>query len=118
MNTAAAPDQAPSLNRMVLTAQLVERGAVRYTPAGLPALDLVLQHQSTVTEDGQPRKVSLEIKALAIGAITRPAMALALGSLSDFAGFLASARNGRGLLFHITSLSPCAHPPSASAPTA
>ncbi len=106
------------MNRLVLSAQLVERGAVRYTPAGLPAIDCRLQHESTVTEDGQPRKVSLEIKALAIGAITRPAMALALGSLSDFAGFLASARNGRGLLFHITSLSPCAHPPSASAPTA
>ena len=79
---------------------------MRYTPAGLPALDVVLQHRSTVTEDGQPRQVSLEIKALAIGAITRPIGALALGSFGDFAGFLASARNGRGLLFHITALSP------------
>ena len=30
------------MNRLVLTAQLVERGAMRYTPAGLPALDLSL----------------------------------------------------------------------------
>ncbi|MEO8805817.1 MAG: primosomal replication protein N, partial [Burkholderiaceae bacterium] len=28
------------MNRLVLTAQLLERGALRYTPAGLPALDL------------------------------------------------------------------------------
>ncbi len=89
---------------MVLTARLVERGALRYTPAGLPALDLKLQHESVATEDGQSRKVSLEIKALGVGAITQPLGALALGSPGDFAGFLATTRNGRGLLFHITSL--------------
>jgi len=88
----------------VLTAQLVERGAVRYTPAGLPALDMVLRHASTVTEDGLPRQVSLEIKAVAIGLITRSLGALPLGSNGTFAGFLAAARNGRGLLFHITTV--------------
>jgi hypothetical protein len=36
--------------------------APRYTPAGLPALDLVLKHESTVSEDGQPRKVSMEMR--------------------------------------------------------
>ncbi len=94
------------MNRMVLSAQLLERGVVRYTPAGLPVIDCRLQHESTVTEDGQPRKVSVEIKALAIGAISRPLGALTLGSSGLFAGFLASARNGRGLLFHITELTP------------
>lgn len=89
---------------MVLTARLVERGALRYTPAGLPALDLKLHHESVASEDGQPRKVSLEIKALGVGAITQSLGALALGSPGDFAGFLATTRNGRGLLFHITSL--------------
>ena len=94
------------MNRLVLTAQLVERGAMRYTPAGLPALDLKLQHESTVTEDGSPRQVSMEIKALGIGAITQHLSALALGSSGTFAGFLATARNGRGLLFHVTALDP------------
>lgn len=92
------------MNRLVLSAKLVERGATRYTPAGLPALDLKLEHESTVSEDGQPRKVSMEIKALGIGAITQHLGALALGSEGLYAGFLASARNGRGLLFHVTAL--------------
>jgi primosomal replication protein N len=94
------------MNRLVLSAALVERGAVRYTPAGLPAIDCKLQHSSTVTEDGQPRQVSLEIKALAIGALSRPLGALALGSTGLFGGFLGMARNGRGMLFHITELTP------------
>ena len=94
------------MNRMVLSAQLLERGAVRYTPAGLPAIDCKLTHASMVTEDGSPRQVSLEIKALVIGALSRPLGALALGSSALFAGFLATTRNGRGMLFHITELTP------------
>ena len=92
------------MNRLVLSATLMERAAPRYTPAGLPALDLSLKHESEVSEDGHPRKVSMEIKALAIGAITQTLLPLALGSAGLFAGFITSTRNGRGLLFHITSV--------------
>ena len=92
------------MNRLVLTAQLVERGAVRYTPAGLPALDLSLKHESEVTQDGLPRKVSLEIRARAIGAITRQLQSLAIGGHGTFAGFLTASRNGRGLSFHVTEV--------------
>jgi len=94
------------MNRVVLSAQLVERGVLRYTPAGIPALDLSLKHESEVSEDGQPRKISLEMKAQAIGAMTQPLAALALGSIGTFAGFLAAARNGRGLRLHITEVLP------------
>jgi primosomal replication protein N len=93
------------LNRLVLAATLGERGAVRYTPAGVPALDMVLKHESEVSQDGQARKVSMDIKALAIGeGITRRVGALGLGSAGIFSGFLASGRNGRGLIFHVTAL--------------
>jgi primosomal replication protein N len=93
------------MNRLVLSAQLVERGALRYTPAGLPVFDTSLKHESQASEDGQPRKVSLEIRAVAIGAITQPLGRMAMGQAAVFAGFLTAARNGRGLLFHITEIS-------------
>ncbi len=92
------------MNRLVLTAQLVERGALRYTPAGLPAVDLSLKHESSVTQDGQARQVSFEIKARAIGAITERLTGMEMGSTHGFAGFLGSQRNGRGVVFHITEL--------------
>jgi primosomal replication protein N len=92
------------VNRLVLSAQLVERGALRYTPAGLPALDLSLKHESEVSENGVPRKVSLEIKALGIGEITAVLSKMALGATGQFGGFLAAMRNGRGMRFHITSV--------------
>ena len=96
------------MNRVVLSAVLVERQALRYTPAGLPALNLGLKHESTLSEDGQPRKVSMELRAVAIGGITQPLGSMALGAGGLFGGFLASARNGRGLMLHITSVEPLA----------
>ncbi len=96
------------MNRLVLSATLVERARERYTPAGLMALDLSLKHESEVSEDGQPRKVSMELRAVAIGAVTQAVRALELGSGGLYAGFLTGSRNGRGLLFHITSVEPLA----------
>lgn len=92
------------MNRLVLSATLVERKVLRYTPAGLPALDISVKHESTVSEDGQARQVSFEIKAVAIGAVTRQLAPLEMGSVLMLSGFITSTRNGRGLLFHITSV--------------
>jgi primosomal replication protein N len=92
------------MNRLVLSAQLVERGALRYTPAGLPALDLSLKHESEVTQDGKHRRVWFDIRARAIGEITARVEKLELGSTHGFAGFLGSQRNGRGVVFHVTEL--------------
>lgn len=92
------------MNRLVLKAQLVERGALRYTPAGIPALDLNLKHESQVTMEGQQRWISMEIKARALGEITTRLAQVELGSTHGFAGFLGSQRNGRGIVFHVTEL--------------
>lgn len=92
------------MNHLVLRAQLIEKGALRYTPAGIPALDFVLKHESELEEAGRPRKVSLEIKALALGEVTQAMAQVAVGSRLDASGFLAAQRNGRGVVFHITQL--------------
>jgi primosomal replication protein N len=92
------------MNRVVLQAHVVERGAMRYTPAGLPALDLSLRHESQVTEAGHPRKVSLEVRAVGIGPVAERIGKLAVGDTAGFAGFLGSGRNGKGVLLHITEL--------------
>ncbi|MBC7939594.1 MAG: primosomal replication protein N [Chitinophagaceae bacterium] len=94
------------MNRTLLSAALIERKALRYTPAGLPALDLGLKHESTLSEDGHTRQLSFEMRAVGLGQVTQPLSAIGLGQQALFGGFLASARNGRGLLFHITSVEP------------
>jgi primosomal replication protein N len=84
-----------------LTAAIVERGALRFTPAGLPALDLSLKHESEVTQLGAQRKVSVEIRARAVGPVTESLLAAELGVEHGFAGFIGAQRNGRGIVFHI-----------------
>lgn len=63
------------MNQLSLSAQIQQLGQVRYTPAGLMALDASLKAESDVIEAGKPRKVSLEIKAVAVGD-EAPAVAL------------------------------------------
>lgn len=92
------------MNRLVLTARLAERGAQRFTPAGLPALDVQLAHESDLEHEGYQRKVSMQLRALAMGSMVAPVSAMALGEARVFGGFLAASRNGRGLLFHLTDL--------------
>ena len=62
----------------------------------------MLKHESQMSQDGHPRKVSLEIRARALVGITQSLSRQALGSAGRYAGFLASGRNGRGSVFHVT----------------
>jgi primosomal replication protein N len=88
----------------VLTARIVERAALRSTPAGLPALDVSLKHESEIAQVGSVRKVSVEIRARAIGAVTESLLAADLATDHVFTGFLGAQRNGRGIVFHIQSI--------------
>ena len=88
-------------NQLVLTACIAELDALRYTPAGLPALNLGLEHESTVQEAGQTRQVGAVVKAVAFGATAERLVKQAIGSGWRFQGFLATPRNGKYLVFHI-----------------
>ncbi len=74
---------------------------MRYTPAGLPALDLRLEHESSVEEAGQTRQVKTAIKAVALGALAERLGVQPIGSLWRFSGFLATPRNGKLVVLHI-----------------
>lgn len=89
------------MNRTELSACIVESGALRYTPAGLPALDLRLEHESSVQEAGAARQVKATLKALAVGAMAERLGRQAVGSQWRFTGFLASPRNGKHVVLHI-----------------
>ena len=89
------------MNRTELTACIAEQAALRYTPAGLPALDLILEHASEVQEAGQNRKVQLKIRALAIGSMAERLVKQAVGSVWTFKGFLATPRQGKSVVLHI-----------------
>lgn len=90
------------MNQLSLQARILEMGALRHTPAGLPVLDLILTHESEVIEAGLPRLVQLTIPAKAIGQWGQKLASLPLGAEMRVRGFLAPTRkNSSRLVLHI-----------------
>ncbi len=98
-------DTAATINRLVLTAKLAEMAAMRYTPAAIPALDLVLEHESQQLPVGdaqaKPRQTQLKLQAVAFGTVAEQMTSQALGSNWRFEGFLATSTRGKKVVFHI-----------------
>jgi primosomal replication protein N len=80
------------MNQVELSAQVLERESVRYTPAGLPALEMLLSHLSEVVEAGHPRRVELTIAAVALGDLALMLADVQLGAVLQVQGFLAPVR--------------------------
>ena len=78
---------------------------MRYTPAGVPALNLKLEHGSSVLEAGQQRQVKAAIRAVALGTMAERLASQAIGSVWKFTGFLATPRNGKHAQLHIQEFS-------------
>ncbi len=88
-------------NELVLSAAIVELDPLRYTPAGLPAVNMRLEHESDVLEAGQMRQAKAAIGAVAFGAVAERLERQAIGSVWRFTGFLATPRNGKHAVFHV-----------------
>jgi len=89
------------LNSLVLSAVIAEVEPMRYTPAGIPALNLSLEHESQIQEFGNARAVKITLKAVAFGALAERLAKQAIGSVFQFSGFLSNARRGKAVIFNI-----------------
>ena len=82
---------------------MAERGELRYTPAGLPAIDCTLHHRSMQSEAGGERRVECEMQAVAFGPVAKGLSGIAAGSVIECEGFLARRyRTGAAVALHIT----------------
>ena len=102
-------------NRLTLTASIATRDPLRYSPAGIPILNVRLLHQSEQVEAGKPRSVTCEMPAVAIGDVA-VALAKRLEATQpetewQFSGFLATQRRFEIAELHITEF---IEPPHAS----
>ena len=91
-------------NTVKLSARIAEASPLRYTPAGIPALNLVLEHESEVEEAGIKRQVKLTVRAVAFGALAEVSVKAELGKLQLFTGFLINARTSKSIVFHIQDI--------------
>ena len=78
---------------------------MRYTPAGVPVSEGLLQHRSAQTESGTERLVELEIAVVALGEPARWLQAVSLGGAVNVTGFLAArSRNSKTPVLHVNSI--------------
>jgi len=96
----------PFVNRLCMTAVLAQVAAPRYTPAGIPVIDVLFEHESEQEEAGQVRKVSLQLKGVAFGVVSESLSRQPLGAPLEAQGFLTNTRNGKGVVFHIQDFKP------------
>ncbi|WP_281349745.1 primosomal replication protein N [Propionivibrio limicola] len=90
---------------MELSGTLIERKALRFTPAGVPVTECVLEHQSEQVEAGSPRRVACHVQAIALGDAANWLQGAAPGVVLNVTGFLASrSQNSKQLRVHITTI--------------
>lgn len=80
------------MNHLTFTAVVATTGELRYTPAGLPAIELTLQHQSEVIEAGLKRRLDFQVGAVALGDTALLLVDVPLGATVDITGFIAPLR--------------------------
>ena len=87
----------------MLQAEVVHIESLRYTPAGIPLLSVVLQHVSEQVEAGMKRKVECEVNAITLGDLALNG--LKVGSHILATGFLAKrSLKSTQLVMHINHI--------------
>jgi len=90
------------VNRVIFSGQVIECEPLRYTPTGLPVLEMLLEHESEVVEAGLARRVTLTLAAVALGDQARMLAGAPFGSVLQIEGFLAPTRKGsRRIRLHV-----------------
>ena len=91
-------------NEVTLDARLPARGDLRFTPAGVPALDFQLAHESMQAEADVDRQVACELAAIALGPLAKDLAAVSVGARLRCRGFLARRyRTGTSVALHVNA---------------
>ena len=92
-------------NEVVIDGRLLKRSVLRYTPAGTPAVDLLIGHSSIQSEAGGQREARCEIEAVALGDMALKLSTARLNRSLQIGGFLAQRSLGsRRLVLHVVNL--------------
>ncbi len=91
-----------SANELTISGSIVERDALRHTPAGIALVNFRVVHESEQREAGATRKVGAEVVCLAVEEQARLVVAAPLGAAIKVNGFLAAkGRSGKQLVLHV-----------------
>ena len=88
-----------------MSGRLLELGALRYTPAGVAAVEFKLAHESEQDEAGSRRSIQAEVSAIAFETQAKLLAGRPLGSPVRVEGFLgARSKRSKKLILHVTNI--------------
>ncbi|WP_423839167.1 primosomal replication protein N [Undibacterium luofuense] len=91
------------MNQLQLRASVLEKEALRHTPAGIPVATAILSHRSEQSEAGYQRIAEMEITALVAGPQAARFAQIPAGTELMVQGFLCRKnRNSKSLVLHIS----------------
>ena len=92
-------------NHLVIQGELVKVEELRFTPAGIPVLNLVIGHLSEQVEAGMKRRVECEVNAVVMGELAKAFQNLKEGMAVYASGFIAKRSfKSAQLVLHINKL--------------
>ena len=95
----------PPDNLSVLAGCVLELAALRFTPAGVPALNFRIAHASTQTEAGAERQVNCEMACVALGPTAQLLAGAKPGDGLRVTGFLsAKSLKSRTPVLHVNTV--------------
>ena len=90
------------MNHLRIQGLVLSAQPIRYTPAGIAVIELVLQHQSVVEQAQIQRQLSFDLDAIAMGEVAYALSAVAIGDVLEINGFIAPLRKSSSrLVLHI-----------------
>jgi primosomal replication protein N len=92
-------------NLLVIQGELLKVEELRFTPAGIPILNMVIGHLSEQVEAGMKRRVECEVNATVMGELAKTCQRLKEGATVNASGFLAKRSfKSTQLVMHINKL--------------
>jgi primosomal replication protein N len=92
-------------NYLVIQGEVVQIETLRYTPAGIPLLSLVVGHSSEQIEADMPRRVECDVSAMILGSLAEKSQSIKVGDKLKVSGFLAKrSLKSTQLVLHIKAL--------------
>jgi primosomal replication protein N len=80
------------LNQLRISGLISSCSPIRYTPAGLPVLEIKLDHNEAVIQAGVSRDVQCEVSVVVVGDLAQMWKTSALGEEVEVVGFISPAR--------------------------
>jgi primosomal replication protein N len=91
-----------SRNVVSLSGEFTAIDALRFTPAGIAAVDFRILHRSSQTEANFRRDITCEVQGVAMAGTAQRIARLQVGRHAEFTGFLAQrSRRSTQLMLHV-----------------